>query len=340
MAEELERLWSKLSFTEEEDEGIEIDTNCTRVAREIGKNCALMMILTHKSISIEALRKNMRMLWKPNRSVQISEVDEDLFLVEFGDCRDKKKVLDMCPWSYEKQLNLLQEFDGKLTPKEVEIRWAPFWIQIFNLPLNCRMKEIGLAIGAKMGELLEIDVQESGVHWGMCLRVRVRLDVTKRLVRGKKIMVEEGDSRWVNSKYERLPNFCYWCGLLNHTLKECPETGENNKSTEEEVLQYDAWMRGDIIRRYAQDQNRSGMGRGMGIGANRWGIETESERGTVNFSANEISVEVGGAHGLRQPSVEKRPPNRWGTGAKMERRTVNPNAKEISVVLGGAHGSR
>ena len=158
MAEELERLWSKLSFTEEEDEGIEIDTNCTRVAREIGKNCALMTILTHKSISIESLRKNMRMLWKRNRSVQISEVDEDLFLVEFGDSRDKKKVLDMCPLSYEKQLNLLQEFDGKLTPKEVEIRWAPFWIQIFNLPLNCRMKEIGLAIGAKMGEVLEIDV--------------------------------------------------------------------------------------------------------------------------------------------------------------------------------------
>ena len=41
------------------------------------------------------------------------------------------------------------------------------------------------------------------------MRVRVRLDVTKRLVRGKKITVEEGDSRWVNFKYERLPNFCY-----------------------------------------------------------------------------------------------------------------------------------
>ena len=126
MAEELERLWSKLSFTEEKGEGIEIDSKCTKAAREIGMNCVLMKILAHKSISIEALRKNMRMLWKPNKSVQISEVDKDLFLVEFRDGRDKKKVLDMCPWSYEKQLVLLQEFDGKLTPKEVEIRWAPF----------------------------------------------------------------------------------------------------------------------------------------------------------------------------------------------------------------------
>ena len=182
MAEELEKLWSKLSFTEEEGEGIEIDSKCTKAAREIGRNCVLMKILAHKSISIEALRKNMRMLWKPNKSVQISEVDEELFFVEFGDGRDKKKVLDMCPWSYEKQLVLLQEFDGKLTPKEVEIRWAPFRVQIFNLPLNCRTKEIGLAIGTKLGEVLEIDVQESGVQWGTCLRVKVRLDVTKRLI--------------------------------------------------------------------------------------------------------------------------------------------------------------
>ena len=69
MADELERLLGKLSFTEEEDEGIELDSNCTRAAREIGKNCVLMKILAHKSISIEALRKNMRMLWKPNKNV-------------------------------------------------------------------------------------------------------------------------------------------------------------------------------------------------------------------------------------------------------------------------------
>ena len=43
----------------------------------------------------------MRMIWKPNKGVLISDVEEDLFLVEFGDKRDKQKVLDMSPWSYE-----------------------------------------------------------------------------------------------------------------------------------------------------------------------------------------------------------------------------------------------
>ena len=68
MAEELEVLWKKLSFTEEEDEGIEIDSSSTRTVKEVGKNCALMKVMSHKSISLEALRKNLRMLWKDRKS--------------------------------------------------------------------------------------------------------------------------------------------------------------------------------------------------------------------------------------------------------------------------------
>ena len=219
----------------------------------------------------------------------------------------RKKVLDMCPWSYEKQLVLLQEFNGKLTLKEVEIRWAPFWVQIFNLPLNCRTKEIGLAIGTKLGEVLEIDVQESGVQWGTCLRVKVRLDVTKRLIRGKKITVEGGESRWVNFKYERLPNFCYRCGLLNHALKECPENGAEKKNTEGEMLQYGTWMRGDFMRRYAQEQNKMGMDRGANTDMRRWGGGVEPEKRKMNLSANKISVGVGEAQDSRQPASEEIP---------------------------------
>ena len=61
---------------------------------------------------MDALRKNLRMLWKPNKGVQISELEEERFLVEFRDEKDKKKVLDICPWSYEKQLVLIQEFES------------------------------------------------------------------------------------------------------------------------------------------------------------------------------------------------------------------------------------
>ena len=127
------------------------------------------------------------MLWKPNKGVQISELEEELFLVEFGDKKDKKKVLDMCPQSYEKQQVLIQDFEGELTLKEIELKWVPFLVQIYNLPLKSRTKEMGWTIGSSLGSVLDVVVSESGVQWGECLRVRVHIDITKRLVRGKKI---------------------------------------------------------------------------------------------------------------------------------------------------------
>nr|POE83161.1 hypothetical protein CFP56_66959 [Quercus suber] len=164
MAEELEELWKKLSFTEEEGEGIVLGNNSTKAAKARGRLCAVLKILTHKSVQVEALRKNLRMLWKPSKGVNISELDEDLFLAEFGDERDKKRIMDMSPWSYEKQLVLIQEFEAELTPREMELKWCPFWVQILNLPLKCRTKETAWAIGSKLGSVMEVDVADSGVQ--------------------------------------------------------------------------------------------------------------------------------------------------------------------------------
>ena len=66
------------------------------------------------------------MLWKPNRGLQISEIDEEMFLVEFGDGKDKQKVLEMCPWSFEKPLIVLKEFEGELVPRNIVMKALPF----------------------------------------------------------------------------------------------------------------------------------------------------------------------------------------------------------------------
>ena len=92
MAEELEELWKKLSFTEEEDESIALGSSTTEAAKATDKNCLVMKVLSTKSINIEALRKNLRMILKPIKSIQINEVEDELYLVEFGDGRDKRRI--------------------------------------------------------------------------------------------------------------------------------------------------------------------------------------------------------------------------------------------------------
>ena len=97
MADELEELWKKLTVTEEEEEDIILGSNSTEVAKEAGKNCIVTKVVTQRSVNVEALKKNMRMLWKPNKGLQVSEIEDNLFLAEFGDSHDKKKVMEMRP---------------------------------------------------------------------------------------------------------------------------------------------------------------------------------------------------------------------------------------------------
>lgn len=55
---------------------------------------------------------------------------------------------------------------------------------------------------------------------GTFMRVRVSVDVSRPLCRGKKVSFYENEG-WVSFQYERLPNLCFWCGLLSHDDKDC-----------------------------------------------------------------------------------------------------------------------
>ena len=58
---------------------------------------------------------------------------------------------------------------------------------------------------------------------GKFLRVRIHINATGKLIRGKKVSIKGGESRWIFFKYKRLPNFCYRCRKLDHGEKDCLE---------------------------------------------------------------------------------------------------------------------
>jgi len=56
---------------------------------------------------------------------------------------------------------------------------------------------------------------------GDFLRVHVEIDVSKPLCRGQRVALEDKEEIWISFKYEKLPNFCYWCDLISHDRKDC-----------------------------------------------------------------------------------------------------------------------
>ena len=58
-----------------------------------------------------------------------------------------------------------------------------------NLPLACMSAEVGRKIGATMGTMEAVDVDANGMGWGESLWVKIRLDLMKPLLRGRKLNV-------------------------------------------------------------------------------------------------------------------------------------------------------
>lgn len=83
---------------------------------------------------------------------------------------------------------------------------------------------------------------------GEFLRVQVMVDISRPLLRCCKLWSEGKLVGWVGIKYERLPNFCYWCGCVNHSGKECKVWLRGKGHLNREEQQYGAWMSADLVR--------------------------------------------------------------------------------------------
>ena len=68
---------------------------------------------------------------------------------------------------------------------------------------------------AKIETVLEFDKSDNGLY-GHYARAQVLVNVFNPLERGTMVLDELGGKTWVYFKYEKLLNFYYVCGLLNH----------------------------------------------------------------------------------------------------------------------------
>lgn len=50
------------------------------------------------------------------------------------------------------------------------------------------------------------------------------------VVRGRRVRIRESTVTWVDFKYERLPIFCYWCGMMDHDKRDCPQWLRNKET--------------------------------------------------------------------------------------------------------------
>jgi hypothetical protein len=262
MADDLTSMWGKFSLTEEEDVELSFRKVELQDGVTFGQACVLGKLLSDRMVSKEKIRQSLEQWWLPEESISFKVLGENLFLIEFTNPKDKERVLEGRPWVFEGSLFLVEDFDGSKAPSQFTFDRAAFWVRMIDLPLACMGRDIGNKIGASMGVVEAVDTDARGMGWGEFLRVKVQIDLSKPLARGRKINIE-GTAHWIKFQYERLPKFCFQCGSICHGKTGCPK---RSNFRQQDMSQYGPWLRAPSPpRRTERGPSRHALKKGPNI---------------------------------------------------------------------------
>ncbi|XP_023874702.1 uncharacterized protein LOC111987231 [Quercus suber] len=235
----------KLKLTKEEEEDIVIaNTSSAEILEEYSLSL-FGRLLSNRNQNIRALKNTLRAAWKMGSELRIVEVGNNVLQFKFGSRYQLEWVEKSGPWNFENNLLLLCRWRKGLTSKNVSFSHTPFWVQIWGLPFENMSEDIGKEIGRKIGRVLEVDKRALQADQAKFLRVRVEVQIDKPLRRGGYVKNEEGERIWVDFRYERLPIFCYRCGILGHDEKHCHESS----MVQPAGRQYGEWLKaGGVIK--------------------------------------------------------------------------------------------
>jgi hypothetical protein len=150
-------------------------------------------------------------------------------MAEFATKADKDRVTDGSPWTVGTHAVLLNDFDPSLKPSEVQYEKLCIWVRILNLPFGLMNDQRGKELAGRVGKVEKMDVDVKGKAWGEYLRFRATVDVTKPFMRCVSVFSQKRQTtEYFSVMYERLPTFCFSCGLLGHSSTSCPTPAERD----------------------------------------------------------------------------------------------------------------
>ncbi|XP_074352812.1 uncharacterized protein LOC141691963 [Apium graveolens] len=148
----------------------------------------------------------------------LGEINEEVqFFHEF----DMQRVLDDGPWTFNNQALMVRRLEMGEQLSDIKLNELYIWVQIHELPVGFNSEIVLRSIGNYIGKFLMVDPKNFQSIWRQFVSIKVAINVNKPLKSQMRMKKAGGDWMWVKFKYERLPSFCFYCGIIGHSEKFC-----------------------------------------------------------------------------------------------------------------------
>lgn len=186
---------------------------------------SLIVNVLGKKVGFKILENRLKRDWARAGSINIIDMPQDYYLVNFSDLSDYKRVLFEGPWLVADHYLLIQRWRPFFLENAEVIKKVAVWIRIPRLPIELYTDKFLWRVGAKLGSMLKIDQLTSFQARGQFARICVEIDLTKKLVSKIEVL-----GHVLKLEYEGLHSICFHCGRFGHKLNQCSE----RRSTAEE----------------------------------------------------------------------------------------------------------
>ena len=235
--EDLSKQWKSLSLSDKEGQGLTL--NSDQATKEFSM---VARFLTKRPINLDAIANTFNPLWRTKSGFRMKFIGNHLILFSFDYKEDVDRILAAEPWSFDKHIMVVSRFDNAATVDGSNFTTEAFWVQIHDIPLRFRNRDVAEQICEAMGNVIQM---ENPNDWdgGSFIRLRVAINISQPLCRGRLITLDNDEVHWVFFKYECLPNVCYWCGCLTYQNKDCEKWIDSEGSLSKEHQHFGPWLR-------------------------------------------------------------------------------------------------
>ena len=171
------------------------------------------------------------------------EVGTNRFQLKFQTEFEMDRVLKGGPWSFDNQVLLLTRWKAGMMADNVWFDSVALRVQIWGTLFDLVSPKIAEIVGSRLGSVVEVEKKQKFEGQSYFMRVKVAILIAKPIWRRAFLAGSDDKSHWVTFKYERLPLFCHFYGLLDHDLKHCAPYFATAKNDGEVTCQYEDWLK-------------------------------------------------------------------------------------------------
>lgn len=265
--------YANLSINDDGEEGLVLEDSPEIQVGVDYSLCLVGSLLSDRKINFMAMKDTLASIWRPVKGVYMEETSyPNLFIIKFFHKLDMQRVLDDGPWTFNQQVLLIKKLDGEEQLSELNISELYIWLQVYDLPIGFHSEFIFKSIGNYVGKFVASDPKNLNGIWRNYQRIKVAIDVHKPLKSKMRMKKAGGEWLWISFKYERLPSFCFYCGVIGHSEKFCETLFDEKEDSG--TRKYDGSLRAPM-----RGQQGSGNNQWLrGIDGSRLSTAVEEQR--------------------------------------------------------------